>query len=67
VGTLAAWASDARRRTVALYADRSDAELAVPYLRIINPPIWELGHVAWFQEVCPRSGQKPDIVTPAGG
>lgn len=48
--TLAAWVSDARRRTVALYADVSDAELAVPYLRIINPPIWELGHVAWFQE-----------------
>lgn len=48
--TLAAWVSDARRRTVALYADRSDAELAVPYLRIINLPVWELGHVAWFQE-----------------
>jgi iron(II)-dependent oxidoreductase len=48
--TLAAWVSDSRRRTVALYADLADAELAVPYLRIINPPVWELGHVAWFQE-----------------
>ena len=48
--TLAAWVSDARRRTVALHADLDDAQLAVPYLRIINPPIWELGHVAWFQE-----------------
>ena len=48
--TLAAWISDARRRTVALYADVADAALAVPYLRIINLPIWELGHVAWFQE-----------------
>lgn len=48
--TLAAWVSDARRRTVALHADLGDADLAVPYLRIINPPVWELGHVAWFQE-----------------
>ena len=48
--TLAAWVSDARRRTVALHADLADAALAVPYLRIINPPVWELGHVAWFQE-----------------
>jgi iron(II)-dependent oxidoreductase len=21
-----------------------------PYLAIVNPPLWELGHVAWFQE-----------------
>jgi len=48
--TLAHWVADARNRTLELYADRSDAELAVPYRRIINPPIWELGHVAWFQE-----------------
>jgi iron(II)-dependent oxidoreductase len=46
----ASWVSDARQRTVALYADIPDADLAVPYLRIINPPLWELGHVAWFQE-----------------
>ena len=48
--TLAAWVADARRRTLELYADLDTARLAVPYLRIINPPIWELGHVAWFQE-----------------
>ncbi len=48
--TLAAWVSDARYRTGALYADLGDADLAVPYLRIVNPPIWELGHIAWFQE-----------------
>jgi iron(II)-dependent oxidoreductase len=48
--TLASWVSDARRRTIALYGDLADDQLVVPYLRIINPPIWELGHVAWFQE-----------------
>jgi iron(II)-dependent oxidoreductase len=47
---LASWAQDARRRTIELYADLSDRAMAVPYLRIINPPVWELGHVAWFQE-----------------
>lgn len=47
---LAAWVTDARRHSVELYADLGDRELAVPYLRIINPPVWELGHVAWFQE-----------------
>jgi len=46
--TLARWIVDARQRTVELYSDRTD--LAVPYLRIINPPLWELGHIAWFQE-----------------
>lgn len=48
--TVAAWVADARARTVGLYADLSDEQVAVPYLRIINPPIWELGHIAWFQE-----------------
>src|SRR5215475_12292002 len=48
--TLAAWVSDARRRTIELYADVSDREIAVPYRRGINLPVWELGHVAWFQE-----------------
>jgi gamma-glutamyl hercynylcysteine S-oxide synthase len=48
--TLASWVSDARRRTLDLYGDLADEELAAPYARIINPPVWELGHVAWFQE-----------------
>ncbi len=48
--TLTSWVADARRRSVELYADLADAELAVPSLRSIYPPIWELGHVAWFQE-----------------
>jgi gamma-glutamyl hercynylcysteine S-oxide synthase len=47
---LSAWVTDARRRTRQLYDDVDDARLGVPYLRIVNPPIWELGHVAWFQE-----------------
>jgi iron(II)-dependent oxidoreductase len=47
---LSSWVQEARRRTIELYADLSDRAMAVPYMRIINPPVWELGHVAWFQE-----------------
>ncbi len=42
--------TDARARTLALFDALTDEQLIVPYLRIINPPLWEFGHVAWFQE-----------------
>jgi iron(II)-dependent oxidoreductase len=48
--TLAAWVRDARRRTLALFADLTDEQLLGPYLPIVNPQLWEVGHVAWFQE-----------------
>ncbi|MCS7100996.1 MAG: SUMF1/EgtB/PvdO family nonheme iron enzyme [Burkholderiaceae bacterium] len=41
---------DARQYTQAWLADLDDARWQVPYLPIINPPLWELGHVGWFQE-----------------
>ncbi len=47
---LAEWVHDARQRTFDLVADLSDEQLMSPYLPIINPLIWEIGHVAWFQE-----------------
>ena len=42
---------DARARTLALYAHLDLTALRVPCIPIVNPPIWELGHVAWFQEI----------------
>jgi iron(II)-dependent oxidoreductase len=27
-----------------------DVSASVPQLRIVNPPLWELGHIAWFAE-----------------
>jgi iron(II)-dependent oxidoreductase len=44
----------ARERTLAL-ADAYAAALAstgmrVPYRPTLNPPLWELGHIGWFQE-----------------
>ena len=41
---------DARRRTLELVADLSGDQMNVPRMDIINPPLWEMGHVAWFQE-----------------
>ncbi len=42
-----------REYTLALYGDLDDAlwiPREVPYLSAINPPLWELAHIAWFQE-----------------
>lgn len=41
---------DARRRTLSLVADLDDEQLIGPRLAIVNPLLWEIGHVAWFQE-----------------
>lgn len=41
---------EARQRTLELVADLSDEQLIGPRLAIVNPLLWELGHVAWFQE-----------------
>lgn len=51
---LAAALRDARRHTLdlfeALAAAGYDRAAQVPRLAILNPPLWELGHVAWFAE-----------------
>ena len=42
-----------REQTLALF-DATHAALAgrldIPYAEEVNPPLWELGHVAWFEE-----------------
>ena len=47
---LADMLSDARKRTLELVSDLSDEQMMGPKLRIVNPPLWEIGHLAWFQE-----------------
>jgi gamma-glutamyl hercynylcysteine S-oxide synthase len=47
---LALWVKDAREKTLALVSDLDDAQLIGPKLSILNPLLWEIGHVAWFQE-----------------
>src|SRR5215470_12795069 len=47
---LSAWVRDARQKTLEVVADLSDEQLLGPQLRIVNPLLWEIGHVTWFQE-----------------
>jgi len=44
------WIRDARQRTLALVDDLSDGQWIGPRLETVNPLLWELGHVGWFQE-----------------
>ena len=45
---------DARNHTLHLFSQYQKAleavDFVVPQLATINPPLWELGHVGWFQE-----------------
>jgi iron(II)-dependent oxidoreductase len=58
---LVEWVSEARQRTLLLVADLDDDQLVGPRLEIVNPLLWEIGHVAWFQEkwVLRRGGEPP--------
>src|SRR5260221_5808638 len=42
---------DARQHTRLLTCDLEGPRLFGPKLAIVNPVLWELGHVAWFQEL----------------
>jgi gamma-glutamyl hercynylcysteine S-oxide synthase len=57
------WVRDARARTHALAEGLAAADLLGPRLAIVNPPLWELGHVAWFQErwLLRREGAPPRL------
>jgi gamma-glutamyl hercynylcysteine S-oxide synthase len=48
--TLVEWVRDARRCTMDLVEDLPDDKLLGPRIDIINPLLWEIGHMAWFQE-----------------
>ena len=41
---------DSRRRTLDLIGDLDEEQMLGPQLSIVNPPLWEIGHLAWFQE-----------------
>jgi len=55
--SLAAGLRASRAHLTRITADFDGARLLGPKLAIVNPPLWELGHVAWFQECwCLRDG-----------
>ena len=47
---LVAMLRDARTRTLELVAGLEASQLLGPKLRIVNPLLWEIGHLAWFHE-----------------
>lgn len=50
---LATGLQDARRRTLSLldaYVAALGETLPIAYSPQLNPPLWELGHIAWFQD-----------------
>jgi len=61
---LAAALRDTRQRTLATFAayERALGErgFVVPYSGELNPPLWELGHVGWFQEWWLRRNSERD-------
>lgn len=48
--SLRGWLAEACSLTRALTRYLGNESRAVPRLPIVNPPLWELGHIAWFQE-----------------
>ena len=50
VNGLIATMRDFRARLLGLVADLDDQQMIGPRLAIVNPPLWEIGHVAWTQE-----------------
>ena len=57
VATLVDWINEAHAQIRRLFERVAGKRLRVPMMPIVNPPIWELGHIAYFHEfwVC-RSG-----------
>jgi iron(II)-dependent oxidoreductase len=47
---LAGWVIDGCQRTLDLVADLTDEQMIGPLLPTVNPLLWEIAHLAWFQE-----------------
>lgn len=47
---LATLVLDARKRTHDLLDDLTDEQWNGPYVATVNPPLWEIGHIAFFYE-----------------
>jgi iron(II)-dependent oxidoreductase len=47
---LAGWVRDGCQRTLELVAGLGDEQMIGPLLPTVNPLLWEIAHLAWFQE-----------------
>lgn len=48
--TLAQWLEESNQITRQILSNISAADHLVPQLNILNPPLWEFGHLTWFHE-----------------
>lgn len=61
---LAAALRDSRARTLALqdaYVAALGDDLVVPYSTQLNPPLWEAGHIGWFQDYWIARNRQRDL------
>ena len=57
--TLAQWLEESNGITRQILTNTSAADQLVPQLNILNPPLWEFGHLTWFHEFwVHRDGQE---------
>ncbi len=49
-GELSAWVKETRRKTLAVMEGLIEAQLLGTRKLTVNPMIWHLGHICWFQE-----------------
>ncbi len=55
--------ADSQRRTMRIFDHFVALDVPMPKLAIVNPPLWELGHVAWFQEFWVH--RRGDVASPS--
>ena len=63
--TLTHWLEESNSLTRQIMSNLSTADHVVPQLNILNPPLWEFGHLTWFHEFwVHRDGQvsKPSLL-----
>jgi iron(II)-dependent oxidoreductase len=55
---------DARRVELELFDGLSDGQMLGSQAHFLEPPIWEMGHVGWFQEywICRRLDGRPPLL-----
>ena len=63
IDALASALRESREYTLSMYGHLEGAQWQVPLLEIVNPPIWELAHIGFFQEFFCRRWRPDD---PAG-
>lgn len=60
IGPLAAALRESREYTLSMYGHLEGGQWRVPLLEIVNPPVWELGHIGYFQEFFCRRWREDD-------